>query len=474
VQLSINPLTWIIVFYVSTTLQPSLWSDDYPALTNPKEFSLSLVSDLRPLWALLHSLYIFIFGTSTFAWLPKVLAAFFLILSYRTAVFMLSKNDEYIIKSTFAACLFLPSISIFVHWSTFWQNSLAFFLGIYSLKLSAFLTSSVKNYLFAFLCFSTSVMIYPPSAFASFGILAISVLLRHRYETYIPKSRIFLLITFVSGAASFLIANAVRVSLGVEAAERVEFLSIQELPEKLFYLSKLILISFNIFSTARPSDPIHTAFSFFCVISFLSLLFSNSSAAIKARLIVFGKSVILILFSLCPVLVTRDNQIELRFLAGLTMFVTFFTILGVINVVSVLTQKLKFLGRSTLAPLSFIVLLVAGTTSVDRYSSFFEYNYKRNLSFVQTSLNACNLSMKQKILIVKVNPPNFSERLGIYSMPSDFVSDWVPLNATRILDERLRHLELQLVERSYSRISDDSCVLDMGNLYKMSKMNGFW
>lgn len=473
-QLSINPLTWIIVFYTSTILRPSLWSDDYPALINPEEFSLSLISDLRPIWALLHSLYIFIFSPSTFAWLPKILAMFFLILTYRTVVSLLAKNDEYVIKATFAACLFLPSLSIFVHWSTFWQNSLALFLGIYALKFSAFSTSSIKNYLFACLCFSTSVMIYPPSAFASFGILGISVLLGHKYQTYIANYRIFLLVTLISVAFSFVIANAVRVSLGVESADRVDFISMQILPEKLFYLLKLIFLSFNIFSTARPSDPIHISFAFFCVLSFLSVVFSKSFAVIKDRLMVFGKSITFILISLSPVLITRDNQIELRFLAGLAMFVTFFTILGVINFAYFVTQKLKYLSRLTLAPLSLIVLFVAGTISVDRYTSFFEYNYKRNLSFVQTSLKACDLSKNWQILIVRVDPPKYSERLGIYSMPSDFVSYWVPVNAPKILDGRLRHLELKLVEKSNSRINDDSCVLDMDNLYIVSKGNGFW
>lgn len=473
-QLTLHPIAWLVAFYGIVILQPSLWSDDYAAISDPQAFSSSLVSDLRPGWALLHWAFVSTLGIETYAWFPKILSTIFVILTYRVLTSIKVARNENVVRTVFAACLFLPSVSIFVHWSTFWQNSLAFFFSIYSLKISVFLKDSFRSRSISLVLFSMSLLIYPPSAFASFGILGIYVLIVMPNPTINLKIKNFFWITAVSAMSSFLIADLVRRKLNLVSSDRIQLTSFEELPEKILYISKLVFASFNIYSTVRPSEPINLFFGSFCMLLFLAYFYLSKLRLTKACILPIIKSASICLLSLAPVIVTKDNQIELRIMAGLAIYVTFFTLLGCVAVLSMFGKKLRISLFSNLAPLCIVFLALSGALNVNRYVSFFVSQYESNLSFVKSSLEECTFSNFDRILIVNSTPPPLSRRLGIYSLKSDFVSWWVPPSAPGILDRRIAGMEVLRIERNEFRLEKNNCVMDLHQLYSKLTPKYFW
>jgi hypothetical protein len=173
-------------------------------------------------------------------------------------------------------------------------------------------------------------------------------------------------------------------------------------------------------------------------------------------------------------MITTDNQVELRLLGGLAIYVTFFSLLGAVHLVLNVSRRFGLSKCPSSLGISISMLLIAGVLSLDRYNSFFLNTYKQNQSFVKESIQECVITKKSKVLVVEYKAPPLSRKLGTYSMPSDFISSWVPLNAPRLLDERLQNIELIRVRRDDPQISIDSCTLDLRLLYKKSQTKPFW
>jgi hypothetical protein len=433
------PALFLLSTYGFTFVKPALWSDDYVAVANPNQLSQSLLGDLRPIWAL-SNLFTFTFlPTQISGVLFRILAVFGLYMTYKRILAELSpffqNSDKH--RLLFLALLALPSVSIFVHWSVFWQNGFALYFSLLSFHFFA-KEKTAFNCLLSALFFAIAFLTYPPSSFACFGILAILV----RYQLA-PKILSwasilqYFLISTSAALSSFSLFVSVNRLIEIEINERVNIISMGDILTKLQYVMKVILLPFNIYGVSSPTNPLN---ALMIVIVLSVFLYSHTSKFMRTQSTMSHsnnlKASVLLLVSLTPILLSTDNQLEFRLIAGSSMYITY-VFLDTISTFWKSINNASFFHiirhrQVKVESLLFLFLTIACITCNLRYINFFEFQFSSARTFVIEETKKCDLKNPDTIILVApMTNPVYVPRIGIYSMTTDLASSWVPIPATR-------------------------------------------
>lgn len=474
-------LIYILFLTIIPIFLPSLWSDDYAAIINPELFSNSLISDLRPIWALSSQLTFDWLSKETFAWVPRILSSICLFLIYLNLIGLVNPDKlSFKIRTIFLITLSLPSISIFIHWLVFWQNAYALLFSIIALRL-CLQNSSFLSLVFSGFLFSISLLIYPPSAFASFALIALCIRFSWIKESSITSVFLKLLtVTVVSSFGALMISKQIGNLLGVTPSSRVTFTTIDQYSDKLIYLSKMFILPFNLASITRPST-----FPYLVItVTLMSIFFISHLKLI----FLFGKEgcvrivqlMSLLVVSMFPIVVTADNQIEYRLIAGLSIYCTFTVLLSVITFAEDTLNKLMFLIRKDRILLSVeglivIPLILSLLLCNVRYLNFFHYHSTKAQHFVQKSLLECsNLGKYDSVVLVPIAESQQYQRIGVYSMKTDFASDWVPVNAFNYYNSLLAKPYKFTFSTEMKTLTPTTCLIELQDIEKIMKKTWIW
>lgn len=458
-----------------------MWSDDYPAVINPDSFRNSLIGDLRPIWALSSHFTFDWLPKESFTWIPRILSALCIFLLYLTLIGLVTPDKlNFKIRSIFLMTLTLPSISIFTHWLVFWQNAYALLFSIIALRLClhnhSFLSLIVSGFLF-----SISLLIYPPSAFASFALIALCI----RFS-WIKKSSLasvfirILSVTAISSLISLLISIQIGIMLGVAPSRRVSLTSIDQYQDKLIYLGKMFALPFNLASITRPSALPYLLITVISMsiflISHLRLIYLHG----RESYLRIALLIILLAVSIFPIIVTTDNQIEYRLISGLSIYCTFTVLFSAITFAQTTLNKLKFLsqkGRLLLSMEGLIVFLLILSLFLCniRYLNFFHYQSTKGQQFVQRSLLECaKLGKNDSLVLVPIAKSRQYQRIGIYSMKTDFASSWVPVNAFNYYNSLLTEPLKYTLSTEIKTPNPTTCVIVLKDIERIMKKPWIW
>jgi hypothetical protein len=168
-------------------------------------------------------------------------------------------------------------------------------------------------------------------------------------------------------------------------------------------------------------------------------------------------------------MITSDNQIEFRLLAGYCWGITSLSSFFLLVEVKEWFHRNKAdqrLARTSQLVTASVLALVAILTVNQHYEQFFGGPYRTKTKFLNEKISEClNQSNLEKILLLPPMKPFHSfARLGVFSMSSDLASSWVPrANVDLILEQRNIKLAVEYLDPRPVRIvpTNRACVIDL-------------
>jgi hypothetical protein len=181
-----------------------------------------------------------------------------------------------------------------------------------------------------------------------------------------------------------------------------------------------------------------------------------------------------------PIVVASDNQIEYRLIAGLSIYCTFTVSLSVITFAETTLNKLTILSRKgrlliLVKAIIVIPLILSLVLCNIRYLNFFHYHSAKAQHFVQRSLLECSNSGKyDSIVIVPIAKSQQYQRIGVYSMKTDFASNWVPVNAFNYYNSLLAKPYKFTFSTEMKTLTPTPCLIELQDFENIMKKTWIW
>jgi len=448
--------------YLPGVLRTSFYSDDFPALIETKSTALNLVSDTRPVWGVSLFLFFSLAKLTGLYVIPKAVGFVGLILLYRyTCGLFRTSNHARIHYLIIAIGFLLPSFGIWSHWSTSLFHSWCALLA-----LVAHEKFKLKSRRVSVLMMSISCLIYPPATVFFFGVIFYRAIAMNPTNSELLADFLSALkLLVIAGSLSLLFAFSSMKILGLSPNSRVSIISLDEIPNKLiWFFSHPFALGFFPMSVHSPSLTQLLVLGLPVLLSILFVSTRGIELSISRFMFRFILLFLITVFSISPLLLSSDNQIELRLTPGISWAVFCASLYGVYRLTKTYMNN-SYRLISGVFSLILIVFSVFGVTQ--RFQDFYFHQDKFSTEFIVNSVRACEQTGSLKGITISVNTTVFPVMpyLGIFSMTSDMASSWVPQNKTIFV--------LQRYFPKYSEVpvllnSDDPelCIIDLENFVK--------
>ena len=420
------------------------WSDDWTYIYFVDDFNRSVLHDAiasgRPILGIVDQ----------FAYQSKLIANNLIILQILSlSALLILQLAVYskLIKNGFGyqisfftslALILIPGFQGYVYFISCFPYSWACLFGY--LSYSHISNSARNRKTIGFILLTCSFLIYPTGAMFYFLGYFIDFTCRFTQENKFQSNITHLLRTFLNlalcSAVSLLIGKLVRTFYGTEQSSRIEFVSnLENFIDKVVWASTRLFVSeFRIFTVASPSV-IRAAIEASVLFSLFALIILKPIKSLTwNRACNFCLLFIIPLLGAIPNLIIRENQFEFRTLTAtyamsLILWAFFLQqFLKQVNFNKVL--KNKNVNQNSQRVIGFcgalLVLLAFFYVQLDSRNLWIKPSLARD-KVTQESLK--NLETFNKSSICMVIPEQVYlplKKLGVYSMRSDLVSDWVP------------------------------------------------
>jgi hypothetical protein len=451
----------ILIAYLYGTLKVSLYSDDYTSMLFTLESQEHAFRDLRPGQGMMVYLgFETIVNDPHNIWILKCLSLLGLLVLYHLVISRIhqSKRSWFVVIGTAVGFCITP-FQMYVHWATCWYFTWVAVFGIYA--YSVYRRKGWHNKAIALIILAICISTYPITAYSFVVFYSVISLINEMNKRLVIKEAITQIwfaiqATLISTFCSLLILKL----KNLEPNSRVEFVTIDNIPEKLFWLvTRPMVIGLRPFQVSSPS----TFGALLSIIPWIILLvlyvFTVNRRVFPIKWESVLLPILLVAVSLAPLIVTSDNQFEFRLIPSYSWLVVVF--------IFILLGKL---GRS-LKPIklpinlvAFTLVIIAVTTTNLTYYNFFLNPYRTKTQFLSEALSKCdNLGTTESVVILRpVNDfPSFLN-LGILSQSTDLMSDWVPVANVKLVGESLG-LKLGAVTYPTNRVEteDSNCNVDL-------------
>jgi hypothetical protein len=209
-------------------------------------------------------------------------------------------------------------------------------------------------------------------------------------------------------------------------------------PEKIAWvLTRPLVVGLQFYSINSPSI-VFAILTSIPVIAIILFAFSRQSKLLHERKILRP-----LLYATClgmtisPLILTKDNQIEHRYIPGYAFAVFCLFCLSLRHIETYIRKKIKSnINLQTVNCVFFVLLalFVVANTNWRYYESFY-HPYQVKTSFLNSALAKCNItSLRGGIEIIPPKNGFISiARLGTYSQSTDLASSWVPVPNIQLL-----------------------------------------
>lgn len=448
----------------------SLWSDDYAALIGTSGFAEHVLRDGRPTSAGIVYLAFTALGTATGAWILRFLALAALFLVYLFIDRSIRSSAHYGIATIAVAIgLCLPSFQMYLHWTVTWHFLWAALAGLYAFQFWS--SKRILPKILGVLLLALALTSYPPTALFYFAVIAVTGALKFSSSKRIIEESIRgLALLAASGVVSLITASLVLRAYGLTPNARVNLVDINEIPTKIAWLiSRPLIVGLRPFTIDSPT-PIFAALTALPVLSMLAFGLRRQSRDLSERFILRSAAITLpLLLTLVPIMITSDDQIEFRLLAGLcwgtTTLSSFFLLVEIKEWSHRRTGDQRFARFTPLVTASVLALVAILTVNV-HYEQFFGEPYRTKTQFLNGKITKClEIGKIEKILLLPPKKPFHSfARLGVFSMSSDLASPWVPqANVDLILEQRKIQASVEYLDPRPAQVmsTDRVCVIDL-------------
>ena len=421
-------LVYLFAIYALGIFSYGIWSDDFPTVIDPHSHAIHAIRDGRPIYGWLLELLYNLFGTIDSLKFVRLFGFLGLALLNDLVLKKLLDKDKSlpVLVATLVA-FSVPSFQFSSHWGVAFGISWSAYLGV--LGLSIFMKSGMLFKSLGLTSVTISLLIYPLMTYfmISFAFAKWLVESRELNKLY---SHLFKCIKLLIGGTliSFTVAKFVLVIYGLDFNPRVELVSLSGIVDKVvWFTSRPFVLSYRPFFIDSP-DFSKLIVQVAPVVLIFLLLYHfkfRKPSSVFFQLVAFNLSLVL---SLTPLIVTSQNQIDLRFLSSsswLVVFVFLYLLLSKIKNGDKKSGKLWFLA------LIFCVLGLGALSVNSIYSNYISKIEHSTREFLTSEIRKCDKTLaSQKIYIVpRTKVWESKPLLGIYSQATDLASEWVPIPA---------------------------------------------
>jgi hypothetical protein len=417
---------------IYTVIKSGAWADDYSFLYAIQVDSADYVllhnfREGRYLSGIFH--YFGFSNVSTVTGLVALrIASFFgmlvtLLVIYKVNRKLFTKTQIlYLLPLLFSLPVFSQYLSFATTWIGFWSLCLALVTTELLIRESR-LFQSIGFLILISLYFFSQLLPFWVFAFLAFKFLAINSQLGEMLRLIFRILCLQLFAAITSQILRILINN----QLSIEGSGRIGVVSIQDLPEKVFWFFSRVYVSilrpYQI-GSPDPFEAFLTAGLMLVIILSLFTFVNKVSKPDKPARIIFLEFALLqalAILSLTPLLIWNQNQIELRLIGAgsfVTVSILWVSLLQIIDV-----ERNVFLNFG----LSSLVLLLV-LLNVLRTFELRTVPFESKEKFITSSLLRCKESGREGQFFIKM-PEGWPKRnlLGDYSVGTDLQMSWVPI-----------------------------------------------
>jgi len=454
---------YLFLVYALGVLSKSAWSDDYSAILDPGAVGLHAIKDGRLVhgWSIdfffssfntVQSLiFIRMFGLAGLILLNDLLLRKFLKVQSSIAV---------VVASTVAFTL--PSFQFSAHWAGAFGFSWTAYLAI--LGFTLFNENLGLKKFFGYLVFVLSLFAYPLMSFFIFPFIYTVWLIRGVSIKALFRDLAVAIFLFVSGAAISFALTALYLNIkGLTFNDRVALVTVSDIPSKIvFFFTRPFALTYRPFLIDSPTlSSLLLALVVFS--SFLVFLFWQkwkSLAAVSAHMLTLN---LFFIASLLPLLVTSDNQIDMRLVSTNTWLYCFVVVFLFLRLQTTIGLKVDFFKfKSQVITISFL-LIVGFLTINQNFWNLYHEPFQDKQRFFQEQFSACTDTQIQSgvVIIRRTLPWPHKDLIGAYSQSTDLESDWVPVSAAI---QYLKDSNIKLINTPIlvgTNPNPDACVISL-------------
>jgi hypothetical protein len=376
------------------------------------------------------------------------------------------------------AAVLLPSFHSYAGWGAAfmmpWTAVLGFLSGLLWLKADSRKSGVWRALAIAVLVLS--LLSYPPSAMFCWVYLGLRVLvLRTRPKLVLKQVLSMTWLLLVAGMGFVLIASALRLVKGIPVSYRFRTLSsAPEVFEKLvWFVSHPVVVAARPFLIDSPSNTSALLTGGPILVLVVIGLASRSSGRPVERLASLCLYATILSLTMFTHLVGVENQLEYRFMAGISIIMFAYISAAGVEIVRVaslscLNLSQRTTGRLvTVSSLLVLILLVPfaalrATQNIDRV---FIKPYNDKEKYVQEALLGFDLDLHNRI--VAISDPSFypsRQHLGVYSTVNDLSHPWVPAPMIRLVLREIYEvhdtIKVDVVAREDTNLDSTDYVVD--------------
>jgi hypothetical protein len=440
----------VAAVYLPLALFRYAWSDDVPSLAydaGSKPFA-----DLRPIAGVLERVaFSFMDGIGSL-WILRSLSVFGIVLFAVTTQVLLRRwgfSTQLGILGGISVA-FLPPFHGFVGFAVTWLAPYLFLLGgvagllVVEPPMRRGRWPSVAGLFLLILIFLT----YPPSAMCAWGFLGVRAAVIRTSPSQLMRESLRLGVAVaVAGITALGVALIVRSTMSVDTDMRVRLIgSLGELLDKLiWFVSHPVVVAARTYQISSPGF-VEAALTGGVVLLLIAVgLFLRFAGRRRDR---FGA--VCLLFALASLtmsfhLIVPDNQIEYRFMTGLSVTIWLYLVVALLSIRDqvlklVPPQKSQALQQvvsgTGIAAFTFLCVVTAHLAWTNVHQVFIE-PWRIKETYLTQQLARFADGRYDEILIINPEYGAWPHRsnIGIYSTRSDLSHSWVAIPNVRLLIE---------------------------------------
>jgi hypothetical protein len=412
---------YLFLVYAFGVFSKTAWSDDYSSILDPGAVALHCIRDGRLIagWSVdflfshFNSIQLLVFirliGLVGLILLNDLLLKKFLGARSSIAV---------VVASTVAFTL--PSFQFSAHWAGAFGFSWTAYIAV--LGFTLFKENSGFKKFVGFLVFVVSLFIYPLMSFFIFPYIYALWLIQGVSLKVLFREFMVAALLFVTGAViSFTLTALYLNVMGLTFNARVGLVTIGDIPSKIvFFFTRPFALTYRPFLIDSPT-PWNLLFTLFIFSGLLIFLFWQKWRVFSTILTHLFAINLFFIAGLLPLLVTSDNQIEMRFVI-VFMFLRLQTTSG---------SRFQFFKTKSQVITVVLVLLVGFSTVNQNFWRLYHEPFQYKQAFFQSQFSSCSERQIESgvVILQRTLPWPRKDLIGAYSQFTDLESGWVPVSA---------------------------------------------
>ena len=425
----------VTAVYFPLVVRESAWSDDYPFLEPLHSFE-KMFQDGRPIWAMTFQA-VFPERVEALSLLRciGVLGTAFLI-GYLTHLLIKWGTSNALSVLVAVSVGLLPPFHGYVGWAaTFLLPWVSLAGGIAGFAwIDGVAERRWKSSFGAMLGMVVALLCYPPAAMFCWGLLGLRMVAQRvpmRRSLYEAGSLATL--SVLAGLITVLTAGVVNLAKGIEVHARVGIVSsLGEAAEKLvWFVTHPVVVAARPFQISSPGnlEALLTGGSVLIVIAIGLYLRAEGSPIIRIGWVALCGFVAAL--SMISHLVSHDNQLEYRYMLGLTFAVWGYLVFSLKSIALAMASMHRYhLTRRYLPLVGSTVLMIAvffaGLAARENIKDTFVDPYKEKTIYLKQALIDFDPINHKRVIVTNI--PNIwptRENIGIFSVVTDLSHNWV-------------------------------------------------